>query len=139
MRATTSHGGANRNFVAGGAQRLEQSTLTELPQRLYAPQSRWVLVDGQDIATADATQLRRQVGVVLHENALFNCSVPENIAIAIDDPGAPLEAVIHAAKLVGGEAAEHGADGAAAASARSRRRTWRWHCPASVSAGAGRS
>jgi len=94
-----------------------------------------VLVDGQDIATADATQLRRQVGVVLHENALFNCSVRENITI--DDPGAPLEAVIHAAKLVGGEAAEHGADGAAAASAWSRRRTWRWHWPASVRAGAG--
>ena len=76
-----------------------KSTLTKLLQRLYVPESGRVLVDGQDIATADATQLRRQVGVVLQENTLFNRSVRENIAIA--DPGAPLEAVIHAAKLAG--------------------------------------
>ena len=76
-----------------------KSTLTKLLQRLYVPESGRVLVDEQDIATADATQLRRQVGVVLQENTLFNRSVRENIAIA--DPGAPLEAVIHAAKLAG--------------------------------------
>ena len=76
-----------------------KSTLTKLLQRLYVPESGRVLIDGQDIATADATQLRRQVGVVLQENMLFNRSVRENIAIA--DPAAPIEAVIHAAKLAG--------------------------------------
>ncbi len=76
-----------------------KSTLTKLLQRLYVPESGRVLVDGQDIAMADATQLRRQVGVVLQENMLFNRSVRENIAIA--DPAAPIEAVIHAAKLAG--------------------------------------
>ena len=37
--------------------------------------------------------------MVLQENVLFNRSIRENIALA--DPGAPLEAVIHAAKLAG--------------------------------------
>ena len=63
------------------------------------PESGRIQVDGHDIATIDAAQLRRQVGVVLQENMLFNRSVRENIAIA--DPAAPLEAVIHAAKLAG--------------------------------------
>ncbi len=76
-----------------------KSTLTKLIQRLYVPDSGRVMVDGQDIALVDAAKLRRQVGVVLQENMLFNRSVRENIAIA--DPAAPLEAVIHAAKLAG--------------------------------------
>ena len=76
-----------------------KSTLTKLVQRLYSPEQGRVLVDGMDIGLIDAAQLRRQVGVVLQENLLFNRSVRENIAIA--DPAAPLEAVIHAAQLAG--------------------------------------
>ncbi|MCE4556542.1 type I secretion system permease/ATPase [Roseateles cellulosilyticus] len=76
-----------------------KSTLTKLIQRLYVPEAGRVQIDGHDIALIDAAQLRRQVGVVLQENMLFNRSVRENIAIA--DPAAPLEAVIHAAKLAG--------------------------------------
>ncbi|MFT3818081.1 MAG: type I secretion system permease/ATPase [Rubrivivax sp.] len=76
-----------------------KSTLTKLLQRLYAPEQGRVLVDGIDIGLIDAAQLRRQVGVVLQENFLFNRSVRENIAIA--DPAAPLEAVMHAARLAG--------------------------------------
>jgi len=37
--------------------------------------------------------------VVLQENVLFNRSIRDNIALS--DPGAPLEAIIHAAKLAG--------------------------------------
>jgi subfamily B ATP-binding cassette protein HlyB/CyaB len=58
-----------------------------------------VLVDGIDIGLIDAAQLRRQVGVVLQDNFLFNRSVRENIAIA--DPAAPIEAVVRAAQLAG--------------------------------------
>jgi subfamily B ATP-binding cassette protein HlyB/CyaB len=54
---------------------------------------------GIDIGLIDATQLRRQIGVVLQENFLFNCSVRENIAIS--DPAAPLESVMHAAEMAG--------------------------------------
>jgi ATP-binding cassette, subfamily B, bacterial HlyB/CyaB len=76
-----------------------KSTLTKLVQRLYVPEQGRLLVDGIDISLIDAAQLRRQVGVVLQENLLFNRSVRENIAIT--DPAAPLEAVIHAAKMAG--------------------------------------
>ena len=76
-----------------------KSTLTKLVQRLYSPEQGRVLVDGIDIGLIDAAQLRRQIGVVLQENWLFNRSVRENIAIA--DPAAPIEAVIHAAQLAG--------------------------------------
>ena len=64
-----------------------KSTLTKLVQRLYVPEQGRVLVDGIDISLIDAAQLRRQIGVVLQENLLFNRSVRENIAIA--DPAAP--------------------------------------------------
>jgi ATP-binding cassette, subfamily B, bacterial HlyB/CyaB len=76
-----------------------KSTLARLLQRLYIPEQGIVRIDGQDLALADPAWLRRQVGVVLQENLLFNRPVRENIALS--DPGVPLEAVIHAAKLAG--------------------------------------
>jgi subfamily B ATP-binding cassette protein HlyB/CyaB len=76
-----------------------KSTLTKLVQRLYTPEAGRLLVDGIDISLIDAAQLRRQVGVVLQENLLFNRSVRENIAIT--DPAAPIEAVVRMAKLAG--------------------------------------
>lgn len=76
-----------------------KSTLTKLLQRLYLPQGGRVQIDGIDLALADPAWLRRQIGVVLQENLLFNGSIRENIAIT--DPGTPLEHVIHAAKLAG--------------------------------------
>ncbi len=76
-----------------------KSTLTKLVQRLYIPEQGRLLVDGIDISLIDAAQLRRQVGVVLQENLLFNRSVRENIAIV--DPAAPIETVVHAAQMAG--------------------------------------
>jgi subfamily B ATP-binding cassette protein HlyB/CyaB len=76
-----------------------KSTLTKLVQRLYVPEQGRVLVDGTDISLIDAAQLRRQIGVVLQENLLFNRSVRENIAIT--DPGSPLDSVVHVATLAG--------------------------------------
>jgi subfamily B ATP-binding cassette protein HlyB/CyaB len=76
-----------------------KSTLTKLVQRLYVPESGRVLVDGTDLALVDPSWLRRQVGVVLQENLLFNRSVRENIALA--DPGMSMERVMAAATLAG--------------------------------------
>lgn len=76
-----------------------KSTLTKLVQRLYVPEQGRVLVDGVDLALVDPAWLRRQVGVVLQENVLFNRSVRDNIALA--DPTRPMEAIMAAAKLAG--------------------------------------
>src|SRR5262252_1867693 len=76
-----------------------KSTFAKLVQRLYVPERGRVLVDGMDLAMVDAAWLRRQIGVVLQENMLFNRSVRDNIALA--DPAMPMERVIAAARLAG--------------------------------------
>jgi subfamily B ATP-binding cassette protein HlyB/CyaB len=70
-----------------------------LIQRLYVPERGRILVDGVDLAQVDPAWLRRQVGVVLQENFLFNQSVRDNIALT--DPGLAMKQVMHAAKLAG--------------------------------------
>ncbi|MCC2640056.1 MAG: hlyB [Nitrospira sp.] len=76
-----------------------KSTIAKLVQRLYVPERGRVLVDGADLAQVDPAWLRRQVGVVLQENFLFNRSVRDNIALT--DPGASMDRVMHAAGLAG--------------------------------------
>jgi subfamily B ATP-binding cassette protein HlyB/CyaB len=82
-----------------GASGSGKSTVARLIQRLYAPESGRVLVDGTDLAMTDPAWLRRQLGIVLQENVLLNCSMRDNIALA--EPGAPMERIIAAAKLAG--------------------------------------
>jgi subfamily B ATP-binding cassette protein HlyB/CyaB len=76
-----------------------KSTFAKLIQRLYVPESGRVLVDGIDLGMVDPSWLRRQIGVVLQENVLFNCSVRDNIALA--DRAMPIERIIAAAQLSG--------------------------------------
>jgi subfamily B ATP-binding cassette protein HlyB/CyaB len=76
-----------------------KSTIAKLIQRLYVPESGRVLIDGVDLAMVDLAWLRRQTGVVLQENVLFNSSIRENIALA--DPAVPMERIIAAAELAG--------------------------------------
>lgn len=76
-----------------------KSTLTKLLQRLYTPASGRILIDGVDIGQIDPAWLRRQIGVVLQENLLFNRSIRENIALS--HPAIPLEQVMAAAQLAG--------------------------------------
>jgi ATP-binding cassette, subfamily B, bacterial HlyB/CyaB len=76
-----------------------KSTLAKLVQRLYVPETGRVLVDGVDLAVVDSNWLRRQMGIVLQDNILFNRSIRDNIALA--DPGIPNNRVIAAATLAG--------------------------------------
>ncbi|KAB2849843.1 MAG: type I secretion system permease/ATPase [Hyphomicrobiaceae bacterium] len=78
-----------------------KSTLTKLIQRLYRPERGQILIDGIDIGQVDVAWLRRQIGVVLQENTLFNRTVHENIALA--NPGAGRASVIATAKLAGAD------------------------------------
>src|SRR5262249_18771115 len=76
-----------------------KSTLAKLAQRLYIPETGRILVDGVDLAAVETAWLRRQMGVVLQENILFNASVRSNIALAY--PAAPIDQIILAAQLAG--------------------------------------
>jgi subfamily B ATP-binding cassette protein HlyB/CyaB len=76
-----------------------KSTFAKLVQRLYVPQGGRVLIDGMDLVMTDPAFLRRQIGVVLQENMLFNRSVRDNIALA--DPAMSMERIVAAAKLAG--------------------------------------
>jgi ATP-binding cassette, subfamily B, bacterial HlyB/CyaB len=76
-----------------------KSTLAKLIQRLYVPESGRVLVDSADLAMVDTVWLRRQMGIVLQENVLFNRSIRDNIALA--DSAMTIERVIAAATLAG--------------------------------------
>ncbi|MDD5363958.1 MAG: type I secretion system permease/ATPase [Gallionellaceae bacterium] len=78
-----------------------KSTLAKLLQRLYLPDSGAILLDGIDLKELDPVWLRRQIGVVLQENYLFNGSIRDNIAIHIPDIG--LERVREVATLAGAD------------------------------------
>lgn len=78
-----------------------KSTLAKLLQRLYEAHSGEILLDGHDITQLDPSWLRRQLGVVLQENFLFNQTVRENIAMA--RPDMPRSAVVRVARLAGAD------------------------------------
>ena len=69
-----------------------KSTFAKLIERLYVPEAGRVFVDGVDLAQVDTAWLRRQIGVVMQDNVLFNATVRDNIALA--NPGMPTEQVI---------------------------------------------
>lgn len=76
-----------------------KSTISKLLQRLYIPEEGKIYVDNFDISTVNPFWLRRQIGVVLQENFLFNGTVQENIAI--NKPNADFKDIVKAAKTSG--------------------------------------
>ena len=76
-----------------------KSTISKLIQRLYIPQSGKITIDGMDLALIDPKQLRKNIGVVLQENFMFNGSVAENISIHC--PEKTIEEIMEAAKIAG--------------------------------------
>jgi ATP-binding cassette, subfamily B, bacterial len=74
-----------------------KSTLSKLLQRLYQPESGRILVDGFDIKSADLTSLRKQMGVVLQDDFIFNGTVLENITLG--NPDITAEQVVEAARM----------------------------------------
>jgi ATP-binding cassette subfamily B protein len=73
-----------------------KSTLINLISRFWDPDSGAVLVDGQDLREIDVSTYRRQVGVVMQDPFLFNCSLLENIRFGM--PEASFEDVVRAAQ-----------------------------------------
>ena len=76
-----------------------KSTLAKLLQRLYSPEQGELYIDGIPTGKVEPQWLRRQIGVVLQENYLFNGSIRDNIALT--RPSAGMEEVLAAARLAG--------------------------------------
>ena len=62
-----------------GASGAGKSTLVSLLLRLYDTESGRILIDGIDVRTVTQESLRRQIGMVTQETAMFNRSARENI------------------------------------------------------------
>ena len=73
-----------------------KTTLTNLLLRLYDAQDGKILIDNQDITQVSKQSLRKNIGVVFQEPALFSGTIRENIAYA--DEKTPISQVKTAAK-----------------------------------------
>jgi ATP-binding cassette, subfamily B, bacterial len=62
-----------------GASGAGKSTLVSLLLRLYKGESGQIRIDGQDLEQITQQSLRRQIGMVTQETAMFNRSARENI------------------------------------------------------------
>jgi ATP-binding cassette subfamily B protein len=79
-----------------GASGAGKSSLVSLLLRLYDTESGAVLVDGHDLRQITQESLRRQIGMVTQETAMFNRSARDNIAYG--KPDATEDEIIAAAK-----------------------------------------
>ena len=99
LRDMTFEIGENKIVGLVGRSGSGKSTISKLVQRLYIPQSGKITIDGMDLALMNPVLLRRQIGVVLQENFMFNGTVAENISIHC--PNKTIDEVIEAAKIAG--------------------------------------
>lgn len=79
-----------------GASGSGKSTVIALLQRFYDPCEGFVRIDGFDIKTLQLKWMRRHIGVVSQDHALFGTSIRENIMFGKDN--ASMDEVILAAK-----------------------------------------
>ncbi len=79
-----------------GASGAGKSSLVSLLLRLYDCEKGRVLIDGFDVRDVTQESLRRQIGMVTQETAMFNRSARDNIAYG--RPGAPDADIIAAAR-----------------------------------------
>jgi ATP-binding cassette subfamily B protein len=79
-----------------GASGAGKSTLVALLLRLYDAEKGRILIDGVDVATVTQESLRRQIGMVTQETAMFNRTARDNIAYG--NPEASEAALIAAAR-----------------------------------------
>ena len=76
-----------------------KSTLAKLVLGLYEPSDGEVLLDGHNLRDLRLDVVRRQLGVVMQDPAIFSGSIRDNIAF--NDPDLSLDAVRRAAAIAG--------------------------------------
>lgn len=76
-----------------------KTTTVDLMMKLYEPGSGEILVDGQDLAGCDASSVRKQIGIVSTDGAVFHGTLADNIRYK--RPDATDAEVLKAAKAAG--------------------------------------
>ncbi|WOJ89097.1 ABC transporter ATP-binding protein [Methylocapsa polymorpha] len=89
--------GAGEKIGLVGVSGAGKSTFVKLLQRLYDLDGGRILIDGQDIAKVSQASLRRAIGLVPQDPALFHRSIADNIAYG--RPDATPAAIAKAAAL----------------------------------------
>ena len=87
---------AGEKLAIVGASGAGKSSLVSLLLRLYDPEAGRITVDGFDLRDVTQESLRRQIGMVTQETAMFNRSARDNIAYG--RPEATEDEIIAAAK-----------------------------------------
>lgn len=87
---------ANTISALVGLSGAGKSTVVNLLDKFYSPQSGKIFLDGRDLQEYDTEWLRNNIGLVLQKNHIFNGSIRENILYG--KPDATDDEVIAAAK-----------------------------------------
>jgi ABC-type multidrug transport system fused ATPase/permease subunit len=110
LRDVSFHAPAGTTTALVGPSGSGKSTLVSLVLAFASPQEGQVRVDGQDLSRVRLPDYRKQLGVVLQDNFLFDGTIRENIAFSM--PGATEEDVRQAARVANAnEFVEHFQDG----------------------------
>jgi ABC-type multidrug transport system fused ATPase/permease subunit len=97
LRDVSLHAPAGTTTALVGPSGAGKSTLIGLVMAFHHPTEGRILVDGMDLRDARLGAYRRQLGVVLQDNVLFEGTIRENIAFA--KPGASEVEVREAARI----------------------------------------
>ena len=97
LKRVSFHAPAGSTTALVGSSGAGKSTLINLVLTFNRPKSGRILVDGRDLASLRLADYRRQLGVVLQDNFLFDGSVAENIAFA--KPHASRQEIEQAARI----------------------------------------
>ncbi|XP_048488083.1 ATP-dependent translocase ABCB1 [Plutella xylostella] len=90
---------AGKKVALVGSSGCGKSTILQLLQRFYDPDSGSIELDGRDIHTSlSLSHLRRQLGVVQQEPVLFDRTLAENIAYGDNTRKIPMHEIVDAAK-----------------------------------------
>src|SRR5690606_545937 len=87
---------ANQTTAVVGLSGAGKSTIINLLDKLYEPNSGIITLDGKNIEDYNTFELRKNIGLVLQKNHIFKGSIAENIRYG--RPSASQEEVIQAAK-----------------------------------------
>jgi ATP-binding cassette, subfamily B, bacterial len=64
-----------------------KTTIIDLLLKLYKPDSGNILIDGQNISNLDPATIRKQIGIISADGALFNGTIRDNISYKRPDAG----------------------------------------------------